>query len=125
MASKKLSLLSSLRKKMPLHFSGSALITFGAPRTGNAAYARLHDSLIPYYKKLRFVYNKDPAPHIPPKTWFGFVHPSREIWIQLKKTRKFAGFRGPWWKKRPYWTTRTGRFLLRPYIFYMQIGGLA
>ena len=85
----------------------SALITFGAPRTGNREYARLHDAMIPPYRKLRFVYNRDPAPHVPPMS-FGFVHASREIWIEPHTRRKFMGWKKWGWIKRPYWKKITG-----------------
>jgi len=43
----------------------SCLITFGQPRTGDKAFANLHDSLISTWRKIRFVYKGDPIPGVP------------------------------------------------------------
>lgn len=69
----------------------SSLITFGQPRVGNRAFAELHDERIHTYRKLRFVAEKDPVPHIP--FWPGYVHHSREIFLD----------ESGWWRKKRYW----------------------
>ena len=51
--------------------------TFGEPRTGDAAFARWHASLVPGW--LRVTHWNDPVPHLPPQD-AGFVHLAREIW---------------------------------------------
>ena len=54
---------------------GSALITFGEPRVGDKRYAKKHDKMINPYRKLRFIADRDPVPHIP--FWPDAVHHSR------------------------------------------------
>jgi len=79
--------------------SGSRLITFGGPRIGDKTFSRAHDKLIPAWKKLRIVYNKDPVVRVPTNGWLNkFLHASREIWIE----RKTRYYRAGWfrWKKR-------------------------
>jgi len=78
---------------------GSRLITFGGPRVGDKTFSRAHDKLIPAWKKLRIVYNKDPVVRVPTNGWLNkFLHASREIWIERKTRYYWAGwFR---WKKR-------------------------
>lgn len=60
----------------------SRLVTFGQPRIGDGDFAAYHDQVIPAFKKLRIVYNKDIVPHVPYGN--GFTHMSREIWIENK-----------------------------------------
>jgi len=43
----------------------SSLITFGQPRIGNGDWARLHDKLIPTFRKIRVVYKSDVITSIP------------------------------------------------------------
>ncbi|XP_012561586.1 uncharacterized protein LOC101241114 [Hydra vulgaris] len=59
--------------------SGTCLITFGQPRVGDELFAKLHDSMIDPFRKLRFINDKDPIPHVP--IWKTAVHHSREIWM--------------------------------------------
>ena len=54
---------------------GSCLITFGEPRVGDKTFSEKHDELINPYRKLRFINNLDPVPHIP--FWPTAVHHSR------------------------------------------------
>lgn len=68
----------------------SCLITFGEPRVGNGAFAKKHDEMIAPSRKLRFVNNLDPVPHIP--LWPAAHHHSREIWMT-------KGL----WTRRNYW----------------------
>ena len=62
---------------------GSRLITFGGPRVGDKTFSQVHDKLIPAWKKLRIVNNKDPIPNMIGK-FSNFLHASREIWIERK-----------------------------------------
>ena len=55
--------------------SGTCLITFGQPRVGDEMFAKLHDAMIDPFRKLRFVNDKDPIPHVP--VWKSAVHHSR------------------------------------------------
>jgi len=81
--------------------SGSRLITFGGPRIGDKTFSRAHDRLIPTWKKLRIVNNKDPVVRVPTYGRFNrFLHASREIWIERKsKWVKVSWWR---WKKKTY-----------------------
>lgn len=66
---------------------GSRLITFGQPRIGDLSFANAHDDLIPPFKKLRVVYNKDIVPNVPRRR-DDFVHTSTEIWINRQVHHK-------------------------------------
>jgi len=71
----------------------TSLITFGQPRVGNKEFAEKHDQMIPSLRKLRFVHNYDPVPHIP--LWPEAVHHSREVWI----SERILSLRRTWfWK---------------------------
>uniref|UniRef100_A0A7M5WIQ9 Fungal lipase-type domain-containing protein n=1 Tax=Clytia hemisphaerica TaxID=252671 RepID=A0A7M5WIQ9_9CNID len=61
--------------------SKSSLITFGQPRVGNAAYADLHDQMVPKFRKLRFVYKSDPITKLPNALFAGFRHHSRGVYL--------------------------------------------
>jgi len=63
---------------------GTRLISFGMPRAGDQRYATMHDQLIPPFKKVRVVNDHDLIPHAVQKM-FGFVHESREVWIEETK----------------------------------------
>ena len=54
---------------------GTSLITFGQPRVGDKEFSNIHDQMISPFRKLRFVMNLDPVPHLP--LWPGSVHHSR------------------------------------------------
>ncbi|XP_066927746.1 uncharacterized protein [Clytia hemisphaerica] len=57
----------------------TVLITFGEPRVGDEAFANLHDEVIPTYRKLRVVNDRDIVPHIPLPP--DYAHHSREIFL--------------------------------------------
>ena len=54
----------------------TAVMTFGSPRTGNPAYARLVDATVGYH--WRVTHNDDIVAHAPNRA-MGFLHPDREI----------------------------------------------
>jgi len=58
----------------------SSLITFGQPRVGDAAYAKLHDQMVPTYRKIRVVFMSDPVTKLPPYV-AGYRHHSRAVYL--------------------------------------------
>jgi len=82
--------------------SDSSMITLGAPRVGNYAYASKHDGLIPTRRKLRLVYNRDKVPHHPGNNPFkdsSYLHHNTEIWIIEKKEKVGCKKVGKWFGK--------------------------
>lgn len=57
------------------------LTTFGSPRVGNEAYARMCDTL-PNLETYRVVHANDPVPHLPPRS-IGYIHSGQEYWIPI------------------------------------------
>lgn len=67
-----------LKKELNIPWSKIRLVTFGAPRVGNAVYAMWMNRQSSTH--LRVVNNRDKVPHIPPNVW-GFIHHNREIFL--------------------------------------------
>jgi len=75
--------LYALKEKMKksglFEHPDSSLITFGSPRVGNKLFAKVHDKLIPPYRKLRFVMKQDGVASLP--IIGGYKHHSTKVWI--------------------------------------------
>ncbi|KAH7721119.1 class 3 lipase protein [Aphelenchoides avenae] len=54
------------------------LVTFGQPRTGDAAYARAVEQLLP--ESYRVTHGRDLVPHSPPYGFAGYQHHKTEVW---------------------------------------------
>lgn len=54
-------------------------VTFGTPRSGNAAWAAAWAAAAPSIA-FRITHAHDPVPHLPPREILGFVHSPREVW---------------------------------------------
>eukprot|EP00611_Tribonema_gayanum_P029779 TRINITY_DN8069_c0_g1_i1.p1 TRINITY_DN8069_c0_g1~~TRINITY_DN8069_c0_g1_i1.p1 ORF type:complete len:351 (-),score=70.95 TRINITY_DN8069_c0_g1_i1:748-1719(-) len=56
----------------------ASLRTFGAPRVGNAAFARYSSATITTSAMWRVTHHRDPVPHLPPVA-FGYAHAPHEV----------------------------------------------
>jgi predicted lipase len=61
------------------------LITFGAPRIGNRAFAEYISSH--FVESYRIVYRRDSIPHLPIRS-LGYVHADTEVWFEFINKKK-------------------------------------
>ncbi|KAK6028486.1 triacylglycerol lipase, partial [Ostertagia ostertagi] len=79
------SLAASYIAKVKL-FDGNMikLVTFGQPRTGDADFATVHDSQIPY--SFRVIHAHDVIPHSPPRGYHNYRHHKSEVFYNNDMT---------------------------------------
>jgi hypothetical protein len=70
--------LCALDLRLSARLPDVRLTTFGAPRVGNAVFARWLDAAVGPHA--RFTHARDVVPSVPP-SWAGFAHAGREVWV--------------------------------------------